>query len=144
MTKHFIIIVLGLFILNISCTQKKDEKSKASKGEIKDLAKIVFEKTNHDFGQINEGDVVSHTYTFKNMGSMPLQILSVDVTCGCTVADKPEEAIGLMQSGEIKIKFNSSGKSGINKKNITVTSNASNAVEILSFDVVVNNKENQK
>lgn len=106
-----------------------------------DSAKIEFENPNHDFGEIKEGEVVSTVFKFKNVGSMPLSITSVDVTCGCTVAEKPEKPIGAGQTGEIKVEFNSAGKSGINKKYVTVTSNAVNASEVVSFDVIVNKNE---
>lgn len=106
-----------------------------------DSAKIEFENPNHDFGEIKEGEVVSTVFKFKNVGSMPLNIVSVDVTCGCTVAEKPEKPIGAGKTGEIKVEFNSAGKAGINKKYVTVTSNAVNASEVVSFDVIVNKNE---
>ncbi len=118
------------------------EKSKSS--EQADSARIVFEQNTHDFGQITEGEVVSTTYSFKNTGTRPLEILDVNVSCGCTVAEKPEKPVGVGQKGEIKVNFNSEGKPGINKKYITVVSNASNSSEILSFSVIVNKKEEIK
>lgn len=106
-----------------------------------DSAKIEFENPNHDFGEIKEGEIVSTVFKFKNVGSMPLNIASVDVTCGCTVAEKPERPIGAGKTGEIKVEFNSAGKVGINKKYVTVTSNAVNGSEVVSFDVIVNKNE---
>ncbi|MFN8431286.1 MAG: DUF1573 domain-containing protein [Spirosomataceae bacterium] len=103
-----------------------------------DSARIKFENPTHDFGEIEEGEKVSTVYKFKNEGSMPLQIFDVQVSCGCTVASKPEDPIGVGETGEIKVEFNSKGKVGINKKFVTVTSNAANATEVVSFDVVVN------
>jgi hypothetical protein len=103
-----------------------------------DSAKIEFENPNHDFGEIKEGELVNTVFKFKNVGSMPLNIISVDVTCGCTVAEKPEKPIGAGKTGEIKVEFNSAGKVGINKKYVTITSNAVNATEVVSFDVIVN------
>lgn len=108
-----------------------------------DSARIEFENPNHDFGIINEGEVVSTVYKFKNVGSMPLTIVDVNVSCGCTVAQKPEKPIGAGQMGEIKVEFNSAGKVGVNKKYVTVASNAVNATEVVSFDVIVN-KINQE
>src|SRR5687768_1551038 len=45
---------------------------------------IVFEETEFDFGTINEGDVVTHKYNFKNTGTARLLITEVNSTCGCT------------------------------------------------------------
>jgi hypothetical protein len=136
-------IVLGFFALGFifmfSCNSesKKTEGSAASS----DSAIIKFEKTVHDFGTINEGDTVSTTYKFKNVGQQALEIYAVEVSCGCTVAEKPEKPVGVGQSSEIKINFNSKGKSGINRKFITVISNATIPREMLEFTVIVNTKE---
>jgi hypothetical protein len=46
-----------------------------------------------------------------------------------------------LKTGEIKVEFNSAGKVGINKKYVTVTSNAVNGSEVVSFDVIVNKNE---
>jgi Protein of unknown function (DUF1573) len=132
----FILVVsLGVFGCN---GKKKIEFDQKAPIENSDAPKIVFEEPKHDFGEINEGDIVNHTYKFKNAGPMPLEIIAVNVSCGCTVAEKPEKPIGAGKEGEIKISFNSSGKVGINTKNVTVLSNASNSSETLTFDVIVN------
>ena len=137
--KKGLLIVLALFI-SVSLWQCNNSKgSEASEGGSQsDSAKIEFENPSHDFGEIKEGEIVSTVYKFKNVGSMPLSIISVDVTCGCTVAQKPEKPIGVGKEGEIKVEFNSAGKVGINKKYVTITSNAVNASEVVSFDVIVN------
>jgi Protein of unknown function (DUF1573) len=135
MKAFFLIAFIGVAFwqCNGTLTTGSDDKPQS------DSAKIEFDNPNHDFGEINEGEVVNTTFKFKNVGSMPLEILNVDVTCGCTVAEKPEKPIGAGQTGEIKVQFNSAGKSGVNKKYVTVTSNAVNATEVVSFDVIVNN-----
>jgi Protein of unknown function (DUF1573) len=96
-------------------------------------AVITFEKSTHDFGDITQGDVVSHTFKFKNTGNAPLIISDVQVTCGCTVPTKPKEPIMPGKSSEIGITFNSGGKIGKNNKTITVISNASNTEERISI-----------
>ena len=46
---------------------------------------ITFEKTEHDFGKINEGDGrVSVVFSFKNEGMAPLVLSNVRASCGCT------------------------------------------------------------
>ncbi len=135
-------VITLLILLSVSaCTSKRkiefDQKKPLGKT---DAPKIVFDEPKYDFGEIKEGDVVSHTYTFKNEGTLPLEILAVNVSCGCTVAEKPEKPVGVGQKGQIKVTFNSSGKAGVNTKNVIVLSNASNSTENVSFDVVVNSE----
>jgi hypothetical protein len=92
-----------------------------------DKAKITFEKTSHDFGDIFQGDVVTYAFKFTNTGKEPLIISNVLVTCGCTAPSWPKEPIMPGKGGEIVISFNSSGKMGVQNKVITVMSNAINS-----------------
>ncbi len=98
---------------------------------------LEFEEESFDFGKMTEGDKVSHAFKFKNVGTDPLEILSVNVSCGCTVASKPLGAVGVGQSDEIVINFNSTGKVGMNKKSVGIFSNAQNSNETLTFTAMV-------
>lgn len=89
-----------------------------------DAAVISFEKESYDFGKINQGEKVAYSYKFKNSGKSPLIILNATATCGCTVPEVPKEPIKPGAEGEIKVVFDSNGKSGLQDKVITVTSNA--------------------
>lgn len=126
-------IVFLLFIA--SCSSKESSESSQKKG-----AKIEFDSKEVDFGTLVEGDAVSHTFSFTNTGTDPLEIFEVQVSCGCTVAEKPERPIGVGQKGEITIQFNSQGKLGANKKSIAVYSNASTTEELLYFTANVKAK----
>jgi hypothetical protein len=134
---------LLLGIVGIGCSGTDSAKDK-TESTASDSAKIEFEEISHNFGEIKEGEVVSTVYKFKNTGTRPLEILDVQVSCGCTVAEKPEKPVGVGQAGEIKVNFNSEGKPGVNKKYVNVISNASNSNVALSFSVIVNMKEEVK
>ena len=84
-----IILVLGGTAMFLC--QCNNKKTGSDTGIVQgDSARIKFENPTHDFGEIEEGEKVSTVYKFKNVGSMPLQIFDVQVSCGCTVASKPE------------------------------------------------------
>lgn len=87
------------------------------------LPEFAFNEESHDFGTINEGDVVEHVFAFTNSGDAPLIISSATGSCGCTVPEWPKEPIGVGETGEIKVKFNSRKKPGIQNKTVTITSN---------------------
>lgn len=87
------------------------------------LPAFEFEEMEHDFGTINEGDVVSHTFKFKNTGEAPLIIQSARGSCGCTVPSWPKEPIPVGGTAEIMAEYNSKGKSGMENKMITITAN---------------------
>ena len=50
-------------------------------------AAITFEKEEHDFGSLLQGEVVSYSFHFTNTGNAPLIISQVTSSCGCTVAN---------------------------------------------------------
>ncbi len=86
---------------------------------------ITWEKASHDFGDIYQGDKVTHTFKFVNTGSESLIISNVEVTCGCTVPKGwPRDPILPGDKGELEIQFNSASKFGKQNKVVTVISNA--------------------
>ena len=115
-----LLYVLVAGCLAIGACKSRGAEQTAKPGELTTLQWIDSVK---DMGKINEGQVIDIAYRFKNTGTKPLFIKSVNVSCGCTVAEKPEAAIAPGQEGEIKATFNSSGKVGSNTKSIYVYAN---------------------
>lgn len=86
---------------------------------------ITWEKVTHDFGDVFQGDKVSHVFKFTNTGTEPLVITNVEVTCGCTTPKGwPRDPIMPGGQGELTVAFNSAGKFGKQNKVVTVTSNS--------------------
>lgn len=101
------------------------------------LARIVYEEHEFDFGEAKEGDIVKHVFKFTNVGKVPLTILKARSSCGCTVPEWPEEPIAPGASGEIVAKFNTDGKIGHQAKKIYVTANTyPNETEVVVKGVV--------
>ena len=96
--------------------------------------------TEWDFGTINEGDVVEHTYVFKNTGQAPLIIENAKPSCGCTVPSWTKEPIPVGGTGEILVKFDSKGKPNTQTKTVTITSNTWPKVTTLRFKTFVTPK----
>jgi hypothetical protein len=105
------------------------------------LPLFQFPIENHDFGTINEGDIVEKTFLFKNVGEAPLIISSAKASCGCTVPEWPKEPIGIGEEGKITVKFNSKGKPGIQNKTVTITANTYPAVSRLTIKANVTKAE---
>lgn len=92
-------------------------------------AKIEFSEKLFDFGDINQGDQVEHVFTYTNTGTEPLIISNAQTTCGCTASDWSREPLAPGASATIKVRFNSSGKIGMIRKAVTISSNAVNNPE---------------
>jgi hypothetical protein len=102
------------------------------------FASLEFEARDHDFGTVDEGKVVTHTFKFKNVGEAPLVISNIQTSCGCTTPSYTREPVAPGSTGEIQVQFDSRGKAGVNNKRITVYANTATGNEVLSIKCVVN------
>ncbi|MEW7290398.1 DUF1573 domain-containing protein [Aquimarina sp. 2304DJ70-9] len=149
MKTGILIAVAGAFLMVfVSCKNDATQKIKPENLEIavkrdtnvKDLPVMTFSKTDHDFGIINEGDLVKHKFTFTNTGKAPLLIISAKGSCGCTVPEWPKEPIAPGASGTLLVAFNSNGKPNLQNKQITITTNTEKGKEILKIKAMVTPK----
>jgi hypothetical protein len=102
-----------------------------------------FESTSFDFGTINSGEKVNHTFAFTNTGDADLIISQVKASCGCTTPSYPEGPISPGDRGEIKVVFNSDGIAGQIDKEVTVLANTTPTTRVLRLTgevIKVNNK----
>ena len=104
-------------------------------------AVIEFEEETFDFGEIKQGEKVVHTFWFKNTGTADLLIAEVVPSCGCTIPTYDKNPIAPDEKGKIKVRFNSSGRNGMQYKTIKVNSNAENGNITLSFKATIVEKE---
>lgn len=98
---------------------------------------VKFSETKFDFGKIKAGDVVTHTYKFKNTGSMPLKVRHVKPSCSCTTPDWTKEEVPPGGEGFVTAGFNTVGMEGLNLKSITVYLNTIEKTQMLSFSADV-------
>ena len=94
---------------------------------------ITFSKLTHDFGTILEGEKVVCYFDYENTGRADLMILSVDASCGCTTPDWNREPVKVGDRKSLKIIFDATGRSGAQRKVVTVLSNASNVAVKLTI-----------
>lgn len=100
---------------------------------------IKFESTEHDFGKILQGEQVSYTFKFKNVGNAPLIISSIEKTCGCTTPDYSNKPIKPGENGKITITYDSKGHKGFQNKRLVVKTNTNPAETILRIKAQVEN-----
>lgn len=95
-------------------------------------AKIEFKNDTIDYGKIENGSDGVRVFEFTNTGNAPLVITNVKSSCGCTVPKKPTAPIAPGEKGEIEVKYDTK-RTGFIRKTITVTSNASNIKNGISY-----------
>jgi hypothetical protein len=100
---------------------------------------IRFETTEYDFGKVLQGEQVSHTFKFKNVGDAPLIISSIEKTCGCTTPDFSSKPIKPGESGKITVTYDSKGHKGFQNKRLIVKANTNPSETILRIKAQVEN-----
>lgn len=149
MKNLFNVIAVFLLIFNLNaCNNNKKEVDadiiESSSDNKSKSAEITFDHETWDFGTITEGEIVEHTYNFKNTGGKALLISEVQATCGCTVPIWPREPIKPGQSGNIKVQFNSANKHENVMKDVTIFSNSKVVKKKISFKAYVAPKTENK
>jgi hypothetical protein len=132
MKGFFIPIILFIVLISVGCKQKNNSATTEmihnpitanNSSDVSDLPKIQFDKVEHDFGIILQGEKVTYTFTFKNTGKQDLIIKDATASCGCTVPKFTTKPVAPGEKGEIEVIFDSSNRSGRQVKSITVWTN---------------------
>jgi hypothetical protein len=131
-------LLLFIPFISIACTTTSSADEEQRRNDfasyIDDPTEISFEKMDHDFGTVKEGEQVRHTFKFKNTGDKNLILINVKGSCGCTVPeDWPKDPIEPGGTGEIKVVFDSQGRVGNVKKNVRVEANTNPSLSLLSI-----------
>lgn len=127
MTKPLLIAFISTLLFSCDMHRKNtiaDDAGVLMEQELKDSTSVQVAQTAYTFDSATEGDKIEHDFSFKNTGAKPLIITKATASCGCTIADKPDQPILPGDTGLIKVIFNTTGKRGHNHKTITVESNA--------------------
>lgn len=115
------LIVLLFLLSTVACGQVSDPK-------------IAVDADSHEFGDINEGDIVKHDYIIYNRGGALLKIDNVRASCGCTAIQSYKKELEPGDSTSITVQFDSQSRRGMQNKHVYVYSNDPKKRELrLSF-----------
>ena len=109
--RGYLFLIISLFFLVSSCKNKQKERLNAPENalpidlrpSLEKKPKMVFEQPIVYLGRITEGDSITYTFNFKNKGNLPLKILSVNASCGCTTPKWSQELVQPGKKGFIKV-----------------------------------------
>ena len=93
--------------------------------------KLILQQSNYDFGDIQQGEKVSHIFVLSNGGGDLLKISNVSASCGCTAAAPEKNELGPGESTNLNVTFNSAGRMGKQSKTVRIYSNDPNNPEML-------------
>jgi hypothetical protein len=95
-----------------------------------------------NFGEIIQGEIVDVEFKIKNTGTGNLKITNAKASCGCTKLKYPKEVIKPGNEEIISVTFDSKNKIGEQKKKITLTTNATPKIKILTIEGIILPSEN--
>jgi hypothetical protein len=105
------------------------------------LPKFQFESDMHDFGKVIEGEKLTYSFKFKNVGNSDLIIATANASCGCTASDFTRDPIHKGGEGVVSVTFNTEGKNGFQHKTITVAANTQPNTFVLHIKAMVTSPE---
>ncbi len=100
-------------------------------------ARMEFEKTTIDLGNLKEDAVVERDFEFTNTGTSNLEILECRGSCGCIQPRAESTMIAPGEKSRIHVKYVARNKVGPQKPVVTLTTNASPSVMRLFIETWV-------
>lgn len=156
MKKNFLMmLILAVSISFFSaCKSEKDEKvstdlvKNPATADTSNIDKsmmpvMTFDQDSYDFGDVKQGEKVTHNFQFTNTGKTDLIITSARASCGCTVPEYPKEPVKPGEKSIIKVIYNSEGRRDAFNKTVTITANTypnENKLQIKGVVIVPNDK----
>lgn len=162
--KKYLLPAAAAFFMAVSCASPEDAGNQADSapaaGEVTadDVANpatadqpavdpatlpvMTFPEDRFNFGSVNQGEKVEHTFVFTNTGKSSLVISNAKGSCGCTVPQYPKEPIAPGAEAKIDVRFDSSNKKGKQHKTVTITHNGEPNKTILHIEGEVIAPEN--
>jgi len=144
--ERLVYVLFALFF--ISCSDNKDisidlvnNPLSADKEYNISTPEIHLSESSFNFGDVIEGEIVSHKFIIKNTGSANLLINTAKASCGCTVPNWPTQPILPGKDDFIQVTFDSSNRKGKQKKTVTLVTNAIPNTKVLFIKANIIPKE---
>lgn len=140
------LLIISSLIVTASCSGDRSQvpakvvnipNSAEGDENLDQLPVMTFNKTEHDFGKVIQGEIVTYAFKFKNTGKADLVIANISAACGCTASEYPKTPIKPGEENVIEVKFNSGGKQGFQNKTLTVAANTQPSNTVLTVKAMV-------
>lgn len=95
-------------------------------------SKVTFDRTIHDFGNVENNEQVETEFEVTNDGDADLIIINAHASCGCTVPEYQKTPIKPGETSKIKVRFRTPAV-GQQQKTVTLTTNTEKGDELLTI-----------
>jgi hypothetical protein len=143
-----VVVLVGLAACHSEpITQTGVKASMIAQLDTNQYTRIKWKDTTMHFETVKEGDTVQMKFSFTNTGNKLLFINDVRPSCGCTVANYPEQPVAPGDTGSITVRFGTGWHPGSQRKLVMVKANTKESVnhKLIFFGEVLpkdNNKKN--
>lgn len=87
-------------------------------------AEIYWKEVEYTFDNVPSGRKYSHVFEFENIGKIPFKIEDISSSCGCTLADMPNNMLMPGETSSLTVTFDATRKSrGEYTEFVTITGN---------------------
>jgi hypothetical protein len=135
MERYFLIFIVFTGLMGLpSCQSRNPEKTpqesslNTSDSVYSEGPHIDFGVTEYNFGRVYEGEIVGWYFTFENKGNKSLILTNVSASCGCTTPEYSKEPVLPGSKGEIKVVFDTNGRTGNQFKTVSVETNSNQGI----------------
>ncbi len=90
-----------------------------------------------DFGDVTEGDTLTHTFALQNQTLQPISIIQINTSCACTTTNISSDVIPPKDVVSLQVKFETNGYAGEKRRFIYVHTNSSRN-PIVMFEIKAN------
>ncbi len=125
-------LLFSLALISAVAFQAFSQEEIQTNQDTKNSPEIYFEKTTHEYGNIELNGNGLCEFTFKNTGNEPLLLTNVKASCGCTTPTWPKNPIKKGETGIIVVKYNTRIP-GAFTKSVRVYSNAKTSLVTLKI-----------
>jgi len=139
-----VLIIICVSLISFSCGNRKVSenavKKESKSSEKKEPGKIVFDKEIHNFGTLKDGEIVSFSFVFHNMGGAAFKINKVEKSCGCIDFKYNSDSIKPGETSSVELIFNTEGEWGNQIKGVTIITSEGEQKE-LQIGAYIDNKQ---
>ena len=123
---YFTFLIIVLFNACTNSPRESNEviNNNSDKSSKEKYADLQYIEDFFDFGSIVQGEVVSHTFRFRNAGTDVLIIKDLIPDCGCTKPKTDKKALNPGEEGSVEVIFDSKGWHGSQYKSVTLRTNS--------------------
>ncbi|NOU16091.1 MAG: DUF1573 domain-containing protein [Bacteroidales bacterium] len=118
------IIILSIFTGCANSPRENANHNVSTQTNKEKYAELQYTEDFFDFGSIIQGEVVTHTFYFRNIGTEDLIIKELIPDCGCTQPKIDKKVLKPGEEGVVEVIFDSKGWQGSQYKSVTLRTNS--------------------